>query len=141
MGDVTIRVTDEPLEQERAAVLDVLRRFTRETVVVLDNHDFAALVTDEENQTVGGLVASSRWGGFQIEMIALPKPLRGRGLGSQLVMIAEREARRRGCHHMMLDTQAFQARPFYEQHGFEVFGQIEGPVPYYPRFFMQKPLG
>lgn len=40
---------------------------------------------------------------------------------------------------MPLDTQAFQAKPFYERHMFAVFGQIDGPVPYYPRFFMQKP--
>jgi hypothetical protein len=41
---------------------------------------------------------------------------------------------------MLLDTQAFQAKTFYERHGFSVFGQIEGPSPYDPRFFMQKTL-
>ena len=61
-------------------------------------------------------------------------------IGSKLLDLADQEARSRKCHHMLLDTQAFQAKPFYERHGFEVFGQIEGPAPYYPRFFMQKPL-
>lgn len=140
MDDVTIRVTAEPSEIERSAVLAALRQFTRDTVPVLDNQDFAALVMDPEEGVVGGLIASSRWGGFHIEMIALPLALRGRGIGSKLLDLAEREALRRNCHHMLLDTQAFQAKPFYERHGFEVFGQIEGPAPYYPRFFMQKPL-
>lgn len=89
---------------------------------------------------VGGLIASSRWGGFHIEMLALPDIMRGKGLGSHLLTLAEEEARRRACHHMWLDTQAFQARQFYERHGFAVFGQIDGPAPYYPRYFMQKVL-
>ncbi len=140
MDDVMIRVTAEPSEVERSAVLTALRQFTRETVPTLDNQDFAALVIGPEGDAVGGLVAASRWGGFHIEMIALPPALRGRGIGSKLLDLAEQEARRRNCHHMLLDTQAFQAKPFYERHGFEVFGQIEGPAPYYPRFFMQKTL-
>lgn len=140
MDDVTIRVTAEPSEIERSAVLAALRQFTRDTVPVLDNQDFAALVMNTDGGVVGGLIASSRWGGFHIEMIALPIALRGKGIGSKLLDLAELEARRRNCHHMLLDTQAFQAKPFYERHGFEVFGQIEGPAPYYPRFLMQKPL-
>jgi ribosomal protein S18 acetylase RimI-like enzyme len=39
-----------------------------------------------------------------------------------------------------LDTQAFQARAFYEKHGFTIFGQIDGPAPYYPRYFMKRTL-
>ena len=140
MDDVSIRVTAEPNEFERSAVLAALRQFTRDAVPVLDNQDFAALVMNTDGGVIGGLIASSRWGGFHIEMIALPLALRGKGIGSKLLHLAEEEALRRNCHHMLLDTQAFQAKPFYEQHGFKVFGQIEGPAPYYPRFFMQKTL-
>lgn len=140
MGDVTIRATAEPSEAERSAVLTALRQFTRETVPALDNQDFAALVVDPAGDVIGGLVASSRWGGFHVEMVALPPALRGKGIGSRLLDLAEQEARRRNCYHMLLDTQAFQAKSFYERHGFTVFGQIAGPAPYYPRFFMQKSL-
>ncbi len=133
--------TNEPSESDRAVVLTVLRQFTRESVEVLDNQDFAILLKDQNDEVVGGLFASSRWGGFHIEMVAIPASLRGHGCGSELLKMAEQEARERGCHHMLLDTQAFQARPFYERHGFVVFGQIDGPKPYYPRFFMLKILG
>lgn len=141
MPEFTFHRTNEPTESDRAAVLDVLRQFTRESVEVLDNEDFAILVKDENGEVAGGLVASSRWGGFHIEMVALPTTLRGHGCGSEMLKMAEEEARQRGCHHMLLDTQACQARPFYERHGFVVFGQIDGPKPYYPRFFMRKTLG
>ena len=130
----------QPDEAEREAVLESLRQFTRDTVPVLDNQDFAALVADAAGQVIDGLIASSRWSGFHVEMIALPDVLRGMGIGTQLTTLAEQEARRRNCYHMFLDTHAFQAKPFYERHGFEVFGEIEGPPPYHPRFFMKKML-
>lgn len=132
--------TNEPSEGDRASVLAVLRQFTRESVPVLDNLDFAILLKDNSEKVIGGLVASSRWGGFHVEMLALPASLRGRGFGSEMLRAAEKEARSRGCYHMLLDTQAFQAKQFYERHGFVVFGQIDGPEPYYPRYFMQKAL-
>lgn len=108
MPEVTYHQTEKPSESERNAVLSVLRRFTRESVEVLDNQDFAILLKDENEDVIGGLVASSRWGGFHIEMMALPASLRGQGCGSRLIRMAEEEARERGCHHMLLDTQAFR---------------------------------
>lgn len=87
---------------------------------------------------VGGLIAQSRWGGFHIDILALSESLRGQGWGKSLLEKAESEARSRKCHHMRLDTYAFQARAFYEAHGFRVYGQIEGPEPYYPHYFMMK---
>ena len=81
-GDTQVHVTDHPTSSDHAAVLQTLRAFTIDTVPVLDNHDFAALITDPEGSVIGGLVATSRWGGFQIDMLALPQSLRGMGLGS-----------------------------------------------------------
>lgn len=138
---VTITLTDHPDGADYAAVLETLRQFSRETVRTLDNRDFGAFVSDRaDGGVLGGIVGSSRWGGFQIDILALPASLRGKGLGTRLLRLAEDEARRRECHHIWLDTYAFQARAFYERHGFSVFGQLDGPGPFYPRFFMRKLL-
>src|SRR3982074_3040906 len=37
-----------------------------------------------------------------------------------------RGARDAGCVAARLDTYEFQARPFYERHGYEVYGTLEG---------------
>jgi hypothetical protein len=53
----------------------------------------------------------------------------------------EAEAIRRGCHGAFLDTFSYQARPFYEKLGYEVFGTLEDYPPGHQRFYMRKRLG
>jgi GNAT superfamily N-acetyltransferase len=141
MFEPVIRETDTPSLESYRQGLAVLRASTGQQVGPPDNHDFALLVTAPGDETVlGGLWAQSRWGAFYIDMIVAPEALRRTGLGTELMTRAEAEARRRGCHLMWLDTYAFQARPFYERLGFTVFAEMEGPAPYYPRWFMRKTL-
>lgn len=138
MSAVTLHETDSPSDEDSAGALDILRTFTRASVPRLDNHDYALLLKDETGVLQGGLIAQSRWGSFHVDILALGDTLRGQGWGTRLMQKAEAEARSRHCHHMRLDTYAFQAKAFYERHGFEVYGQIEGPEPYYPHYFMMK---
>lgn len=133
--------TDDPPAAEYDRALAELRRFTTQAVGAPDNREFAVVLQHPETrETLGGLWAQSRWGGFHIDMLVVPEAFRRQGIGARLIGAAEVEARRRGCDHMWLDTYAFQARPFYEGLGFEVFGQLEGDGPIYPRFFMRKIL-
>ena len=53
---------------------------------------------------------------------------------------AEAWATKKGCRQMWLETYAFQARQFYELHGFQVFGHLDGPPTMFPRYFLQKTL-
>ena len=103
---------------------------------------FALTITGPDDPEIrGGLWALDLWGSFYVSLVVVPAELRGQGLGGTLMRQAEAEARERRCRQMWLDTYAFQARPFYERLGFEVFGQLDGPAPIFPRYFMQKPLG
>ena len=64
----------------------------------------------------------------------------GLDLETQLMSAAETEARRRGCHHALLDTFDFQARPFYEQLGYVAFGELEDFPRGHSRYFLSKHL-
>lgn len=136
-----IHQTETPSLESYQQGLAVLRAFTGEAVGPPDNRDFALLIrTPGEAAVRGGLWAQSRWGAFYVDMVVVPETLRGTGVGTDLMTRAEAEARARGCHLMWLDTYAFQARPFYERLGFEVFARMDGPEPFYPRWFMRKLL-
>jgi hypothetical protein len=39
-----------------------------------------------------------------------------------------------------LDTMSFQSRPFYEKHGYQVFGVLEDHPLGHNRYFMRKLL-
>ncbi|HEX2592466.1 MAG TPA: GNAT family N-acetyltransferase [Rhizomicrobium sp.] len=118
-----------------------LLAFNHNTVGDADGVPFALTITAGDDPAVhGGLWALSLWGSFYIALVVVPADARHHGLGRELMRQAEAEALARGCRQMWLDTYAFQARAFYEQLGFAVFGQIEGPAPMFPRYFMQKLL-
>lgn len=118
-----------------------LLAYNQSTVGGAEGDPFALVITRERDRAVaGGLWALALWGSFYIGLVVVPSDARRQGWGRHLMQRAEEEARIRGCRQMWLDTYAFQARPFYERLGFEVFGQIDGPAPVFPRYFMQKLL-
>ena len=120
---------------------EVLKAFNVATVGHCENNPFAVLLRDPETLwVVGGVWGRSVWDSFYVDMLVAPEGRRGSGHGRKLMVQVEAEARTRGCRNLWLDTFAFQARPFYEKLGFRVFGQIDGPKPMFPRYFMIKDL-
>ncbi len=95
---------------------------------------------DQAKAVVGGLwgVTLFRW--LQIEMLFVPETMRGRGVGSALMAVAEAEARIRLCLGINLDTLSFQAAGFYEKLGFRRFGSLDDCPPGHQRLFLQKRL-
>ena len=59
----------------------------------------------------------------------MAEALRGQGLGSRLLLAAEDLAVSRGCRGSCLGTFDFQARTFYERHGYAVFAELLGFPP------------
>jgi GNAT superfamily N-acetyltransferase len=72
----------------------------------------------------GGAYGATMWGWLMLDGLWVAPDLRGRGLGARLLAAAEAVARRRGCRGVSLGTFDFQARVFYERHGYSVFGQL-----------------
>jgi GNAT superfamily N-acetyltransferase len=66
--------------------------------------------------------------------------VRGRDFATNMMDRAEAYARERHCHSIMLDTHSFQARPFYEKRGFEVFGTLDDWPLGHKKFFLKKKL-
>ena len=66
--------------------------------------------------------------------------MRGDGHGRRVMLALEQAARERGCTHAHLDTFSYQARPFYEKLGYEVFSTLDDYPLGHRRFFLKKAL-
>jgi len=125
MRDVTVTLTDTPTAADLDRIEEGLTRFNEERWAPVDWRRLAVLVRDADGQVIGGLNGNTMWGWLFVEHLWLPEGLRGQDLGTQLMQIAEAEARRRGCRHALLDTFSFQAQGFYEKLGYRVFARLD----------------
>lgn len=91
-------------------------------------------------EVMGGLLGMI-WGGcLHISFLWVDEAARGRDQGTRLMDAAETYARERHCHTATLDTHSFQARPFYEKRGYEVFGTLDDYPTGHKKFFLKKKL-
>jgi ribosomal protein S18 acetylase RimI-like enzyme len=70
----------------------------------------------------------------------LSETLRGQGLGSTLLAQIEQIGREHEARKVLLTTYEFQARTFYERHGYKVVGVIEDYPPGSNYYTMVKVL-
>ena len=100
----------------------------------------ASFMHDENEKLVGGVWGYINWNWLQVGLVWLSEDLRSGGYGKQLLLALEDIARERGCEFAHLDTFSYQARPFYENLGYEVFATLENYPLGHQRFFMKKIL-
>ena len=93
-----------------------------------------------EGAVVGGILGHTRWRWMYIAKLWVDESARGQGLGTRLMEAAEDLARSRGCTDVSLDTFDYQARPFYEKLGYELFGTLEGYPPGSRQYYLRKRL-
>ena len=137
----TMTIEETPDPGDTRFVFERLLEFNRSRTGADDDHRHLAIfVRDESGEIVGGLLGHTFWGWLYVEILWIDESVRGQGYGHTLLAAAEQEAIARGCHHALLDTMSFQARPFYEKHGYTVFGELHDIPVGHSRYYMQKPL-
>jgi GNAT superfamily N-acetyltransferase len=141
MGSPLIALTDAPEADELATIRRQLDRYNVEACGIDDQRPVAIIVKDPTTQEVmGGLTGRTSRSVLFIDMFILPGSLRGTGLGSELLQMAEDEGRRRGCHTALLHTNTFQAPGFYKKHGWREYGIFPCDPPGCDRIFFTKDL-
>ena len=140
MSDPTIVVTDAPEPGDAEILSQGLGAFNVEQTGIRDYKLLGVLVKDAAGKTVGGIGGRSSLGLLFLDLVYLPKTMRGGGLGRRLLAMAEEEGRKRGCKAAVLYTISFQAPEFYKKYGWRVFGEIPCDPPGTSRIFMTKEL-
>lgn len=99
------------------------------------------IVSDDEKQWVGGITAEVYWNWLEIHKFWFGEECRRKGLGRSLLEKTEEIAKEKGAIKALLTTFEFQARSFYESHGYQVVGEVKDYPPGSCYYTMVKSLG
>ncbi|HEY0319561.1 MAG TPA: GNAT family N-acetyltransferase [Pyrinomonadaceae bacterium] len=140
MNDLQITVEDQPKEEERRRVVDGLLAYNESQTGDVSYERLTLVLREASGDVVGGLLGEIYWGWLHIDILWIDDSLRSRGYGGKLLAVAEQKAIAKGCRSVFLDTFSFQALSFYENCGYEVFGELADFPPGHIRYFLKKLL-
>ncbi|MCL1124737.1 GNAT family N-acetyltransferase [Shewanella surugensis] len=135
-------VAIEIIHEENQAVLDELvsgvRQYNIDHMGDEKTKPLSVVARDHVGKLIGGVSGVTIYQHFLISVVWVDEVHRGTGLGAQLMMQAESEAKQRDCLVAQLDTLSFQAPTFYQKMGFEIVGTVPAFSNSPGRFFMMK---
>lgn len=136
-----LRTVERPDPEERERIAVPLRASNRRLMPrLIDAHEWAIFIEDDDGQIVGGLWAEHLFDWVYLDLIFVPETVRGEGIGRELLQRAETRAEEWGVLGLWLGTFGFQARGFYEKCGYECFATLPGRTGGEDQYFMRKPL-
>lgn len=97
-------------------------------------------VRNKADEVVGGVIANAFGGWVYIALLWIEESLRNLGYGTRLMDLVETEAIELGCQYAHVDTYSFEAKPFYERLGYELFATLEDYPKGYCKYFLKKRL-
>ena len=132
MTDFDFALTDEMTAADREVVHGLLRTFNRQSNPEwwdrMDEAGEAAPLTVVLRESgvgvIGGLCAKTVLSWLKIDIMVVDPAFRGRGMGTSMLELAEREAFSRGCRYSFVETMEFQAPGFYRRHGYDEVASI-----------------
>jgi GNAT superfamily N-acetyltransferase len=140
MTDLSIDFAPFPDEQVRQFITNGLDNFNIAITGYAGYFPANFVLRSDRGEVLGGLLGMI-WGGWlQVSYLWVSEVVRGQGHGGRLLEAAEAYATERGCSGVNLDTHSFQARPFYERHGYVVFGTLEDNPVGHTRYYLSKRL-
>ncbi len=141
MDGLTISVETAPDRRDVEALSRGLTEHALPTTGTPGFQPLSVFARDRDGVMVGGMHGHVNWTWLHIGTVWVADAHRHRGLGSELLATLEGAAVERGCLHAHLDTFSYQARPFYERHGYRLFATLDDYPPGHQRFYLRKTLG
>jgi GNAT superfamily N-acetyltransferase len=140
MTTYALTIEESPTDRDVDALVEGLNAHALHHMRVPGFKPLGAWLRDDRGALIGGAHGYVNWNWLFINLVWISESVRGGGHGRRMILALEQAARERGCTHAHLDTFSFQARPFYEKLGYEVFSTLEDYPPGHRRFFMKKVL-
>ncbi|MFQ2369830.1 GNAT family N-acetyltransferase [Aeromonas enteropelogenes] len=131
-----------PPQPPQAHEFEALRRglngFNEAVTGPLHRERIASFIKNEGGVVLGGILGEIKWGWLHIEGLWVDDAIRQTGWGARLLSAMEQYARSQGITNFHLETTSFQALPFYQKQGYEIFGQLPDMPPGHVSYFLKK---
>jgi Acetyltransferase (GNAT) family len=102
--ECTLSITEVADEAVRKAIVAPLIEYNASQARPSQNRPVVVLVQDSSGTVTGGLWGQTGYDWLFTQLLVVPTGLRGRGVGTEIMRLAEHEAVERGCHGAWLDT-------------------------------------
>jgi len=137
----TITLEAAPTEEDFAAIFRPLDWETAQVTGPCAIRPLALLLRNAQGQPAGGIWGRVVYQWLVIEMLYVPPPCRGAGIGRALMRQAEKVAVTHSCIGLHITRLDFQAPRFYEALGFTTFGVQQDVPPGHCCYYMAKRIG
>ncbi len=129
-------------EEGKKSIIDGLVAYNLACVPAVQEElfiDLSRKAVSQSGEIIGGIIARMYcWNCADVDALWVAERYRGIGLGKELLLQVEADARKNGARLIHLDTFDFQARGFYESLGYEVFGILKDCPAGHKRYYMEK---
>ncbi|MEJ2118497.1 MAG: GNAT family N-acetyltransferase [Alphaproteobacteria bacterium] len=125
---------------EVQAAKDALRKHAITTIGLPKDNEplFVSAMTDD--RLIGNATGKFSWNWLYIDLLWVGEAFRKRGVGRELMRLAEAEARAKKVTGIYLWTQSWQAPGFYTKLGYEQFVELKDFPPGHTRIGFCKYL-
>lgn len=137
---MNLRLIDDESTDFAEAVRQKIVAFNQVQWQGLSRKNLGLKLQDSEGKLLAGISGKTFGNWFLIDYLWVDEALRQQKIGSRLLLEAELKAKARGCQFALLDTLDFQAKPFYERHGYHVQWIQQAYPETGSKFFMVKVL-
>ena len=133
--------TLETPEPQLAEFLDAkIAEFNWAHWEVSERKPLAVQVKNDKGDIIAGAAGRSFGNWLMLNTLWVSDELRGQNVGSKILSQFEQAGKARGCSYCLLDTLNFQAKPFYQKHGYQVQWTMENYPKTGSRYYMTKAI-
>lgn len=140
MADIVFSASDLTDTEQAALMAGFAEHSAARQAPVYDKQPVKWLMHDETGELTAALAGHILWDWMYIDDLWVASHLRQRGTGKALMLEAEEHALETGLSGIWLWTQSWQAEPFYQRLGYEVFARFDNHPKGYQRIGLRKAL-